>query len=262
MSKPVEKPEQVLIIEPQSELRFRGPFTGGPVTSYIKLINPTNKKVYFKIKTTAPKRYCVRPNSGVLKPKDVTEIAVCLQPYDFDPSEKNKHKFMVQTVVAPDDDDDEYPMDVWKDINPDQLMDSKLKCVFENPVTSTTTTAKTTSTTTTTKADSNATNGKNKTVGDSVKSSPKVLGETEEKLLKAAQEVNQLRVEESSLRQENLQLREDLMKWRNAALGNDANLAAARGLTSQSNSQLSPTSTSIIIAIAMVIVGYLLGKLI
>lgn len=53
-------------------------------------------------------------------------------------------------------------------------MDSKLKCVFENPVTSTTTTAKTTSTTTTTKADSNATNGKNKTVGDSVKSSPKV----------------------------------------------------------------------------------------
>jgi len=55
-------------------------------------------------------------------------------------------------------------------------MDSKLKCVFENPVTSTTTsTVKTTTTSTTTKADSNATNGKNKTVGDSVKSSPKVL---------------------------------------------------------------------------------------
>jgi hypothetical protein len=34
-----------------------------------------------------------------------------------------------------------------------------------------------------------------------------VLGEAEEKLLKAAQEVNQLRVEESTLRQENLQLR-------------------------------------------------------
>lgn len=57
-------------------------------------------------------------------------------------------------------------------------------------------------------------------------------------------------------------LQEDLMKWRNAALGNDGNLAAARGLTSQSNSQLSPTSTSILIAFAMVIVGYLLGKLI
>lgn len=37
--------------------------------------------------------------------------------------------------------------------------------------------------------------------------SPQVLGEAEEKLLKAAQEVNQLRVEESTLRQENLLLR-------------------------------------------------------
>lgn len=37
--------------------------------------------------------------------------------------------------------------------------------------------------------------------------SRQVLGEAEEKLIKAAQEVNQLRVEESTLRQENLQLR-------------------------------------------------------
>lgn len=27
---------------------------------------------------------------------------VCLQPFDFDPNEKNRHKFMVQSVVAPD----------------------------------------------------------------------------------------------------------------------------------------------------------------
>jgi len=53
-------------------------------------------------------------------------------------------------------------------------MDSKLKCVFENPVTSTTVTAKTTVSSTVTKTDSVATNGKNKAVGDSVKSSPKV----------------------------------------------------------------------------------------
>lgn len=33
------------------------------------------------------------------------------------------------------------------------------------------------------------------------------VGETDEKLLKAAQEVNQLRVEESNLRQENLVLK-------------------------------------------------------
>lgn len=38
---------------------------------------------------------------------------------------------MVQTVIAPDGD---VNLDqLWKDISPDQLMDSKLKCVFELP---------------------------------------------------------------------------------------------------------------------------------
>ncbi|XP_012143667.1 VAMP-associated protein 33kDa isoform X2 [Megachile rotundata] len=261
------KPEQVLIIEPQSELRFRGPFTGSSVTSYIRLTNPSNHKVYFKIKTTAPKRYCVRPNCGAVKPKGVTQIAVTLQPFDFDPAEKNKHKFMVQALIAPKDDDDEDFSDVWKDTHPDLLMESKLKCVFENPVTNTTT-AKTTSTTTATmnKTEVTSTNGKNKGVGDSVKLSPKILGETEEKLIKAAQEVNLLRVEESTLRQENLQLKEDLLKLQNATLGNDGTLIAGRAMSpfvpSQSSSQLPSIPLSVLIAIVMAIIGYVLGKMI
>lgn len=91
------------------------------------LKNPTDKPILFKIKTTAPKRYCVRPNSGLLEPNNFIEVGseytcvqhqqiqlskwklmftfiliVCLQPFDFDPNEKNRHKFMVQSVVAPD----------------------------------------------------------------------------------------------------------------------------------------------------------------
>lgn len=30
---------------------------------------------------------------------------VCLQPFKFDPNEKNKHKFMVQSIVCPKIDD-------------------------------------------------------------------------------------------------------------------------------------------------------------
>lgn len=55
-------------------MTFTGPFNV-PVTSFMKLINPTDKKVMFKIKTTAPKKYCVRPNSGVLDANSTTEIA-------------------------------------------------------------------------------------------------------------------------------------------------------------------------------------------
>lgn len=43
------------------------------------LKNPSYKKVAFKIKTTAPKRYCVRPNCGEIGPKDEAEISGILQ---------------------------------------------------------------------------------------------------------------------------------------------------------------------------------------
>ena len=36
------------------------------VTSTLTLQNPTDDAVIFKVKTTAPRQYCVRPNSGLL----------------------------------------------------------------------------------------------------------------------------------------------------------------------------------------------------
>lgn len=41
----------------------------------MSLKNPSDKKVAFKIKTTAPKRYCVRPNCGELASKEKAEIS-------------------------------------------------------------------------------------------------------------------------------------------------------------------------------------------
>ena len=51
-----------------------GPFTD-VVTATLKLSNPTNDTVIFKVKTTAPKQYCVRPNSGMLNPHESADIA-------------------------------------------------------------------------------------------------------------------------------------------------------------------------------------------
>ena len=53
---------------------FSGPFSE-VVTADLKLTNPSEKKVCFKVKTTAPKRYCVRPNSGVLDPKNSVTVS-------------------------------------------------------------------------------------------------------------------------------------------------------------------------------------------
>ncbi|KAK1790825.1 hypothetical protein P4O66_014675 [Electrophorus voltai] len=107
-----------------------GPFTD-VVTATLKLTNPSDRKVCFKVKTTAPRRYCVRPNSGSIDPGSSLTISVMLQPFDYDPNEKSKHKFMVQTIFAPSAVTDTETM--WKDAKPDELMDSKLRCVFELP---------------------------------------------------------------------------------------------------------------------------------
>lgn len=60
-----------------------GPFNQS-ITSYMNLRNPTDKTILFKIKTTAPKKYCVRPNSGHLQPKEMMDIASTLKmPFEY-----------------------------------------------------------------------------------------------------------------------------------------------------------------------------------
>ena len=44
----------------------------------------------------------MKPHSGVVDPNTEVSIAVSLQPFEFDPNEKNKHKFMVQSMFAPE----------------------------------------------------------------------------------------------------------------------------------------------------------------
>ncbi|KAM3621343.1 uncharacterized protein V6R79_009832 [Siganus canaliculatus] len=124
------RPEQVLLLEPQHELKFRGPFSD-VVTTNLKLSNPTDRNVCFKVKTTAPRRYCVRPNSGIIDAGTSINVSVMLQPFDYDPNEKSKHKFMVQSMLAPPDMTD--MEGVWREAKPEELMDSKLRCVFDMP---------------------------------------------------------------------------------------------------------------------------------
>jgi hypothetical protein len=123
------KTPQILQLEPNNELRFKGPFTD-VVTAELKLINPSRSRICFKVKTTAPKQYCVRPNNGLIDPGASVIVAVMLQPFDYDPNEKNRHKFLVQSLVVPDGpvaNQEQW----WKDAPPEQVMDSKLKCVFD-----------------------------------------------------------------------------------------------------------------------------------
>ena len=84
-----------------------GPYTE-IVDALIKLTNPLNQRVCFKVKTTAPKRYCIRPNNGVVEPNATQVVTVMFLPRDnMEPmTDKSKHKFMIQTLIEPEGCDD------------------------------------------------------------------------------------------------------------------------------------------------------------
>ncbi|KZL74688.1 MSP domain-containing protein [Colletotrichum tofieldiae] len=89
-------------IEP-SELSFRRPFTV-EVAQILRIKNPNQSPIAFKkcdqVKTTAPKQYCVRPNSGRVEPGQDVEVTVLLQAMKQEPplDTKCRDKFLVQSV--------------------------------------------------------------------------------------------------------------------------------------------------------------------
>lgn len=88
-----------LLLSPDKELAFKKPLT---TTSKqpITITNSLSEPVAFKIKTTAPKQYCVRPNSGRLAAGESCTVAVLLQAMKEDPPPDFvcKDKFLIQAI--------------------------------------------------------------------------------------------------------------------------------------------------------------------
>ncbi|GAB2266246.1 hypothetical protein Dimus_001267 [Dionaea muscipula] len=71
-------------------------------TCIVQLGNKTDQYVAFKVKTTSPKRYCVRPNAGVVEPRGKCEFTVTMQAPRSAPTDLQcKDKFLVQGTVVP-----------------------------------------------------------------------------------------------------------------------------------------------------------------
>jgi len=242
----MSKKEQVLIIEPPIELTFTGPFTQA-VSSYMKLKNPSDRKVCFKIKTTAPKRYCVKPNSGVVDPNTEVAIVVSLQPFEYDPAEKNKHKFMVQSMFAPDGEINQDTL--WREIDQNDLMDSKLRCVFAMPA----------------GQEQNNTeepfeNSRSQVVATPVAA---VKAETEQ-MSATVVEIKKLNDQISQLRQENIVLKEETLRLKRIAAASnkpqDSPSYSSTIVTADGPSTDALPTTHIYAALIILVLGVMLGK--
>ncbi|MBA0803572.1 hypothetical protein Gohar_013766, partial [Gossypium harknessii] len=68
----------------------------------ITLTNKTNQYVAFKVKTTSPKKYCVRPNVGIIMPKSACDFTVTMQAQrEAPPDMICRDKFLIQSTVVP-----------------------------------------------------------------------------------------------------------------------------------------------------------------
>ncbi|XP_056860754.1 vesicle-associated protein 2-2-like isoform X2 [Raphanus sativus] len=77
-------------------------------TCVVQLTNTTNHFVAFKVKTTSPKKYCVRPNVGVVAPKSSCEFSVIMQAFKEPPPDMVcKDKFLIQSTTVPEETTDE-----------------------------------------------------------------------------------------------------------------------------------------------------------
>ncbi|KAI1313023.1 phosphatidylinositol-binding protein scs2 [Mortierella claussenii] len=124
-------------LEPSSQLGFRRPLTDAIKESLI-IRNPTQLPIAFKVKTTAPKQYCVRPNSGRVEPGQELEVQVQMQAMKEDPplDFKCKDKFLVQSVAITAEREQLSPTELWPSIERDardQIREKKIRCVFLPP---------------------------------------------------------------------------------------------------------------------------------
>ncbi|KAK4260327.1 hypothetical protein QN277_003458 [Acacia crassicarpa] len=98
----------------------------------LKVLNNTEHNVAFKVKTTSPKKYFVRPNTGVIQPWDFCIIRVTLQAQqEYPPDMQSKDKFLLQsTIVGTINDVDELPPDTFNKDSGKTIEESKLRVLY------------------------------------------------------------------------------------------------------------------------------------
>jgi len=119
----------VLDISP-ARLVFPPPFDRS-TTNVIKLKNTTNDYVVFKVKTTSPKRYAVRPTLEVIPPNESKDIHVTLHGSKDPPTDQTKDSFLVQCFHQKDTPAASLK-DIFQGVDPSEIVKYKIRCAFSN----------------------------------------------------------------------------------------------------------------------------------
>lgn len=126
-------PADLLSIQP-AELQFLFEVRK-QVSCSLQLSNASENYVAFKVKTTSPKKYCVRPNTGLVVPGATCEITVTMQAQrEAPPDMQCKDKFLVQSVVVSDGFlEQDISQDLFNKEPGKEVSETKLRVVYNAP---------------------------------------------------------------------------------------------------------------------------------
>ncbi|CAI4055964.1 hypothetical protein SUVZ_02G0260 [Saccharomyces uvarum] len=88
------------------QLAFKAPLNEQS-TEYIKLENDGDKRLIFKVRTSAPKSYCVRPNVAIIEAHESAEVQIVFvglpKSTTEDEISQRRDKFLIVTLPVPTD---------------------------------------------------------------------------------------------------------------------------------------------------------------
>ena len=93
----------------------------------LKLKNTSGASVAFKVKTTAPKNYLVKPSAGVIGANGTAEVKITLNKQTSDPS-ANNDRFLVQAVKS--ESGKELTKEEWSVVDKAAIQELRLHVVF------------------------------------------------------------------------------------------------------------------------------------
>ncbi|BFZ24322.1 hypothetical protein BsWGS_27361 [Bradybaena similaris] len=116
---------RVLTVSPADELVFQPRGSGDPFDTII-LANTLPYPVAFKVKTTSPEKFRVRPSSGLVQPQKTEEVFVYLISDHIE--NVKREKFLIMAIDTKGDCGDANQL--FKDTPKEMIMQHKLRCSF------------------------------------------------------------------------------------------------------------------------------------
>lgn len=117
---------RLLTICPAEELEFVIEDGVKEACDTITLKNTLPYSIAYKVKTTSPEKYRVRPSSGLIKSGSETEIVIHLQQGYQNTVHKDKFLIMAMEVA---NESNKSLSELWKSVQKDSIMEHRLRCV-------------------------------------------------------------------------------------------------------------------------------------